>query len=475
MNKLKIGVFGTLVAATLFSSCQKDFLDVKPYKQAFEADFFENPARPQELVNASYRSLLDGDGFLSGLTQQVNEIWSDNSVVDANNGNYRFYQHKLGDIFNDPFNGKIMGSMGKVCRDANAAIYGIGKYGASYGDKLPADKQKQIVAEAKFLRSLAHFETVRVFAQPYGYSADNTHLGIGIRNDFEKDVISRASVSEVYAFIEKDLQEAIADLPATAKISYATKNIAKGLLAKVYFQENKYQQAYDLCNDVLNSSGITLDSVAARFGKTTVNSGGLYLLSPQLNSTEVLRNYGLQGIYVPGPGNTAPAIAIDAEVRQLMSNSADTRLVKWFKQAGSDYQLTKFPLVDEFNINYIHWAELKLMRAECAAELSNTAQAAQDLNDVRARAGISVINTTDLAILIRAIRNERRVEMVGEGNRIQDLKRIGAASRRGLTKASETVKVRNAPWDCPGMVLQIPSAEMAASPNYPPNPAGSCN
>ncbi len=469
MNKLKIGIFGTILTAALFTSCQKDFLDVKPFKQSSEQEFLENPNRAQELVNASYRSLLDGDGFISGLTQQVNEIWSDNSVVDPSNGNYRYYNHKLGDIFNDNFNAKVMGSFGKICRDANAAVYGLGKYGASYGSALPAEKQKEIIAKAKFVRALAHFETVRLFAQPYGYSADNSHLGIAIRTNFAIDEAKRSTVGEVYAAIEKDLQDAIADLPVSSK------DIAKALLAKVYFQENKYQQAYDLVDGVLNSSGITADTVQNRFSQNSANTGALYLLSPQTNSSEYLANFSLQTAYVAGAGGAPPAIAIDADVVSLLSNPADVRKIKWFKQAGANYQLTKFPAAGYFSVNYIHWAELKLMRAECAAELNNTTQALADLNDVRSRAKIGTILSATQAALIRAIRSERRVEMVGEGNRMQDLKRIGAASRRGLTQATETVVVRNAPWDCPGMVLQIPSAEIASSPNYPPNPAGSCN
>ena len=300
MNKLKIGILSTIFAALAFTSCQKDFLEVKPFNQSSEEELFQNPERAQQLVNASYRSLLDAD-FLSGMTQQVNELWSDNVTVAANNGNYRYYNHQLGDIFNDAFNGSIMGGMGRICRDANAAIYGLNKYGATYGDKLPADKQKKIIAEAKFLRSLAHFETVRLFAQPYGFTADNSHYGISIRNDFSVEVVGRSTVAEVYAFLEKDLQEAIADLPATpATWGYASKNIAKGLLAKVYFQENKYQQAYDLANDLLTSSGIDADTVQNRFSKLIVNTGSLYLLTPQLNSNSALGNYRFQTIYAPG-------------------------------------------------------------------------------------------------------------------------------------------------------------------------------
>ena len=74
MNKLKIGAFGIVASSLLLTGCVKEFLDVKPFKQATEAEFFQNYTRPQELVNASYRSLLDGDGYLSGLTQQVTEI-----------------------------------------------------------------------------------------------------------------------------------------------------------------------------------------------------------------------------------------------------------------------------------------------------------------------------------------------------------------------------------------------------------------
>jgi hypothetical protein len=77
---------------------------------------------------------------------------------------------------------------------------------------------------------------------------------------------------------------------------------------------------------------------------------------------------------------------------------------------------------------------------------------------------------------IRAVREERRRELFAEGNRLQDLKRIGAATERGKTRAPEVgLRIRNAPWNCPGLCPQIPDNESSGVTGMVPNPEGGCN
>jgi hypothetical protein len=54
-----------------------------------------------------------------------------------------------------------------------------------------------------------------------------------------------------------------------------------------------------------------------------------------------------------------------------------------------------------------------------------------------------------------------------EGDRVTQLKRIGAFH---LTSST----IRNAPWNCPGMVLQFPSSAGTVQ-GFIFNPEGGCN
>ena len=54
--------------------------------------------------------------------------------------------------------------------------------------------------------------------------------------------------------------------------------------------------------------------------------------------------------------------------------------------------------------------------------------------------------------------------MIGEGDRVQSLKRRGAAD--------ENILIREAPWNCPGMILQFPISEQTDI--FPLNQTGGC-
>lgn len=90
----------------------------------------------------------------------------------------------------------------------------------------------------------------------------------------------------------------------------------------------------------------------------------------------------------------------------------------------------------------IRLAELYLNIAECYAAKGQTQEALDNLNKVRERAGIPALTTADLTSdmpLMEWIRNERFVELWGEGHRYFDLRRwciapkyLKAGLREGL-------------------------------------------
>jgi len=75
------------------------------------------------------------------------------------------------------------------------------------------------------------------------------------------------------------------------------------------------------------------------------------------------------------------------------------------------------------NITLLRLADIILLAAEANNELGNTANAATLLNQVRTRAGLKNTTAATKADLATAILNERRLELVNEGTRWNDLMR----------------------------------------------------
>ena len=155
------------------------------------------------------------------------------------------------------------------------------------------------------------------------------------------------------------------------------------------------------------------------------------------------------------------------------ADTADLRGQLWYtlENEGADNEEVwsmKFNGNDFFNLPVVHLTEIKLIRAEAAAELANTATAIQDLSDIRERAGLAAVpGGTSASELILIARQERRLEMVCEGNRLHELK-------RQATRDGSNILIRDAAWDCPGLVVQFPDIELSANPNLVANEEGGC-
>ncbi|MBT9189566.1 RagB/SusD family nutrient uptake outer membrane protein [Zobellia russellii] len=121
-------------------------------------------------------------------------------------------------------------------------------------------RQSEIVGEAKFLRALTYFYGVRLWGgMPI----------IDKAQTLDDDLYpSRATIAETYAFIIKDLKEAIATLPLRGEIEegHATKGVAQAILAKAYItmagqplgDNSNLQAAKELLEEVIASGKYAL-------------------------------------------------------------------------------------------------------------------------------------------------------------------------------------------------------------------------
>lgn len=423
-------------------------------------------------LNSAYSALRSG-AFYGGQLWLLNETMADhiNGNLDAlPTGDVRAHYTRTTDIFLGTTR-SLMSEGSKAVGRCNLLL----KYIDGIAD-LDAAERARMKAEVKFIRAIVEFELVRMFAQPYGYSADNSHLGIPIHKVYAPDPVNRSTVAEVYADILLQLTEAANELPDMNN-GYATKWAAKGYLAKVYFQMNDMQNAYDNANEVIQSGFFMFDdSLKNRFSPNGTTEAVFQMLSAP-NTGPLDDNAGalLRDVFRSDPsrGGRAGAFVADAFYAQATGNANDWRAANWYAQqniAGTNYAFCKkYPVDSAFNVPTCHITELKLIRAETAAELGDVNTAAQDLSDVRIRAGLSGVNAAQgAANLIQLCRQERELEMFMEGCRLQELKRQAVRDTPGLL-------IRGAIWNCPGMVCQLPDNELAGNPDMVPNPQGGCN
>ena len=129
----------------------------------------------------------------------------------------------------------------------------------------------RLEAEARFIRAICHWGAVKMYARPYGYSADNSHPGVPLRIAPSQDPLPRASVGDVYAQVVEDLNFAADNLPVENGV-YATQDAARAYLAQVHFLIGNYQEAANFASDVINSGRYTLDEDLDRFETDVINT-----------------------------------------------------------------------------------------------------------------------------------------------------------------------------------------------------------
>jgi hypothetical protein len=317
-------------------------------------------------------------------------------------------------------------------------------------------ERNRVLGEAHYLRALMYFELVRMFGD------------VPLIEHEAKSVadarIPRSPASDVYALIMSDLQTAMTDLPASysgADLGRATSGAATSLLAKVYLNQNDYNNAAKYAGQVMSS------------GRYSLNARWLdnFKISDEfLNPESIFEiNYGAPEDTpgVPGsihtlfslpsgfPGGDAYGLMlVNPELVALYASNdqrgygatymtspytlADGRTATWGVPNGAAFH----KWIDETNSkdmtarswqqmpnNWIiqRYADVLLIYAEAVnsggTATNGTAEAA--LNLVRARAGIPVVSGLSASALTDSIRVERRREFAFEGQRWFDLSRWG--------------------------------------------------
>ena len=215
---------------------------------------------------------------------------------------------------------------------------------------------------------------------------------------------------------------------------------ATALLARVYLYKNDWPNAEAKATLLINNKAlydtVPLNSVFLKNSKEAI-----WQLQP-VNvgwNTEEARVFVLPS---SGPSGSSPVDGYPVYLSDFFRNafeSGDKRKVNWINNVtinGSTGMMTyyypfKYKVasvnspVTEYSMVF-RLAEQYLIRAEARAQQSNISGAQNDLNVLRARAGLQGTSASSKSALIEAAFNERRFELFTEwGHRWLDLKRTG--------------------------------------------------
>jgi hypothetical protein len=435
-------------------------LEFKPGNEVLADEALQTTQDLDNLLNSCYDVMANA---YYGNYQNLGELLSYNLSSPRTNQDYNEVFNRATIFFN--------GTVGSLFGEPYIAIYRANTLLNSFDliSDLKEDDKLIIEAEAKLIRAMGHFDLVNLFAQPYGYTSDNSHLGIVLRDEASASLPGRSSVQEVYDFVLEDLSFAAANLPDVNGV-YGDRFAAYAMLARVYFQMNDFQKAAEAAEIVINEGNYVLPPIDERWSQT-ISSENIFTLviASSDNRTNALSNN------YRSDNNDIPELYASREyVEGLYGTTIPTSDLRsnWLTKMDETssnyyYNIAKFNELNYFNIPYLHYTEVLLIHAESLAELGTELfTAVGNINEVRLRAGLNPLNESSSAeIIINAARVEREKEFLGEGRIVFDLKRRGAKG--------EDIMIRNALWDCNGMVLQFPISENTS--NFIMNPTGGCN
>jgi hypothetical protein len=340
-------------------------------------------------------------------------------------------------------------------------------------DNVTATQQQKDLAkgQALFVRALAYFDLVRVFAKPYN-QGNGSQLGVPVvlTSDIN-GTPARNTVAEVYTRIITDLNTAKTLLASTttATKTKATKYAASALLSRVYLYKGDYANVITEAN-VVTSAGYSLATAAQlpTFYTTVGTNEEIFTLKFETTESQGADNIG--NIYLkPGYGD----IRVSPDLVAVFDQVNDLRFKNFiapFSTSPSEFQNNKYKgqsgIQGLYSPKILRLAEVILNRAEAYAKSNQDPQALNDLNTVRTARGLTPLVGVTGAALLTEILNERRRELMFEGQRFFDLMRNGLSVQRTYCNQPTEVSTTNctlAPTDNKA-VMPIPQAEIDANP-----------
>ncbi|MEO5944327.1 MAG: RagB/SusD family nutrient uptake outer membrane protein [Ferruginibacter sp.] len=439
-----------LILISGFTACKK-VLDTEPQQSIDAGTALQNDQDVNSLVIGAYSRMANPNLYGTDLLLMPDLLGSDdvcqwrgtfsspksiaNKSMDRNNADADLIWETAYDAINI----------------ANTAIDALGVV-------KDADLKKQLNGEALFVRGIMHFELVRLFALPWGATADNSQLGVVIKTTSTKNEVDagksypRNTVKDVYAQIITDLTKAVTLLPEQND-KRVTKYTALAFLSRVYLQQQNYTGARDAADQVISSGYFSLNaSVNAVFSNKDTKESIWEIQQNEQNNAGTANN-GMATFYASLPGIGRGDVRIDDDFVANSYPTDDLRQTQWYYQgtgARPDHTYCSKWISFSQNLPVVRLAEMYLTRAEGNLAMGTTVGDTPGNDLAMVRNPLRTNSTAPANPTLNDIRNERFIELAFEGQRIHDLRRL-------------RLPTGSYAWNSPKLVMPIPQREIDAT------------
>ena len=438
---IKTAIVALLLGASTFSGCKK-YLNLEPKNSTYDQVFWVNGSNVQKALSGSYSMLRDAfrqdrSYFVFGDVAANNfalggDFWNYTSFIESGKFRFGYAPYLEGSLWNWNRFYSIINQCHLIVE--NTAIIDPAKFEGGVA------QQKQLEGEARFLRAYTYFYMQRVWG-------DVVLTKESFKDPQNIPLIPRISEEETLAFCIDDLEKAISLLGNTGNKSVANKGAAQALLAHIYAWKHDYVKAEKYCDDVINTSQTSLENIADYKNIWKGNSKeSIFELNMLFDAVSNEATSGFFNIFLTAPyiknkgmGNTWFLTKDKLESFFTEDEARETTIIE-LGAGGTNYIVTKYSGVDYYDANntstyvvsnnlvLLRLADIYLLRAEARFKNSNESNALQDLNLIRARAGLDGFNGAGEE-LFDEIFEERRRELIGEGHTQFDMIRMNQLAR----------------------------------------------
>lgn len=438
-----------------------DYLDIKPKGEKIPTTVSDYETllnyESVQKVSDTYPAYLTDDVFLPDVAEGTATPGL-NSVDQSIRNLYLFKKEVFGDAQDDGF---WFASYNRIYY-YNTVIDNI-----MNADGSDEQQKLSIRAEALISRALEYLYLVNGYAKYYDVRTAESDPGVPLilDEDISKKNLVRASVKDVYAQIQSDLQTALPNLPVQAKGNAfrASKAAGYGVLAKMYLYMGNYTEALKAANAVLEMNNSLLDLKKYAVVKPQSSIG-------RTNVPQDIDNP--ENIYIkfaPYVYGLSSKVFGSDELISLFSED-DMRLQVYFTKNFRNIPTDKYVWAPYLRANLaVSSPEIYLIAAECEAREGSIERAIALINKLRDN---RIKNNTDIVATdrndaLQKVLEERRRELAMSGMvRYIDLKRLNQESQfaKTVTHVTGEGTFRLEP-NSPLYVLPIPAKVMRFNKN----------
>ncbi|GAA3976420.1 RagB/SusD family nutrient uptake outer membrane protein [Mucilaginibacter dorajii] len=444
-------------------------MEVDPPIQAITGtEIYNSNSGAASVLTGIYASMVQGSFVqgISGISLRTG-LSSDELTLDPSS-NDQSLQNLYQNVSTYPTGSEFWPDLYAYIFRANDAIESI-QSSKGISDQV----KKQLLGEAKVIRAFCYFYLVNLYGDVPLLESTNYKIN---------SVAPRSNNVIVYQKIISDLleaQELLNDEYVSADASTTTservrpnKSVATALLARVYLYTKQWDKAETQASSIIANSKYKLESLDQVFLSNSQEAIWALQNRQTLDNLDGLLFNLLHSDNGPNPSQGRP-VFLSSQLWKSFE-SGDNRKIQWadsisangttypfvhkYKTDGNSVSITEYSMMFRLGEQYLIRAEARAQQGKITGANSAT----EDINLIRARAGLGNINANSQTAIINLIYKERQVELFTEGgHRWLDLKRTGE-----IENVMPTVSIsKGGTWASFKALYAIPVADLKANPN----------